>query len=75
MMRIDDKQKFEYLLNRGILPSSTNSEGFNSLHFAVKLNKLNYLSYMLEGDYNAFEAEGDSSQLHITLPIKTTEKN
>ena len=50
-MRLDDKSKFEYLLRRGILPSSTDKEGFNAIHYAIRMGKIEFLSYMLEGDY------------------------
>jgi hypothetical protein len=63
MMRIDDKTKFEYLLGRGILPSASDSDGFNALHYTVRLNKLEYLAFMLEGDYQAYEFEGDLNRL------------
>lgn len=51
MMRVDDKQKFEYLLNRGILPSTCDVNGLNSLHYAIRFDKLPYLAYMVEGEY------------------------
>jgi ankyrin repeat protein len=55
MMRVDDKSKFEYLLNRGILPSATDNEGYNAIHFAIRMEKIDFLSYLLEGDYSAHE--------------------
>ena len=59
MIRLDDKVKFEYLLKRGILPSAANSEGFNALHFAIRMKKIEHLAFMLEGDYHAFEMDVD----------------
>lgn len=55
MMRVEDKPKFEYLLNRGILPSTPDNEGCNALHFAIRMEKIEFLSYLLEGDYLAYE--------------------
>ena len=55
MIRIGDKDKFEYLLARGILPSITDLEGCNALHYAARIDRLEFLSYMLEGDYHAYE--------------------
>lgn len=59
MMRVEDKGKFEYLLNRGILPSAPDHEGCNAIHFAVRMEKIEYLSYLLEGDYSAHENLSD----------------
>ncbi len=59
MMRVDDKQKFEYLLNRGILPSALDNEGCNAIHFAIRMEKIEFLSYLLEGDYGAHENIND----------------
>jgi len=54
-MRLDDKKKFEYLLNRGLLPSSQDSDGSTVIHYAIRMEKLDFLSFLFEGDYLAFE--------------------
>ena len=64
-MRMEDSEKFQYLLARGVLPSATDSSGCNAIHYAIRMEKLNFLSYMLEGDFNAYERD-DQLKLHIT---------
>ena len=55
MIRIDDREKFEYLLNRGVLPSSLDLHDENVIHYIVKLEKISYLAYLFDGDYDACE--------------------
>jgi hypothetical protein len=55
MIRLDDKEKFEYLLSRGILPSSSDSNEENAIHYIVKLEKISYLAYLFDQDYDAYE--------------------
>lgn len=57
MIRLDDKAKFEYLLGRGISPAASDSEGCNALHYAIRMERMEFLSYMLEGDYYANELD------------------
>ena len=54
-MRINDIQNFEYILRRGVSPLKSNENDLNVLHMAIKLEKLEFLSYLLEGDYAACE--------------------
>ncbi len=59
MIRVDDKLKFEYLINRGLLPSLSDSSGCNALIYAIRMEKLEFVAFMLEGDYNAYDCPGD----------------
>jgi hypothetical protein len=53
-MRINDTEKFDYILKRGISPLASNQNELSALHFAIELEKLNFLSYLLEGDFEAY---------------------
>ena len=44
-------------------PLSTNSNDLNALHFAVQLERASFLSYLLEGDFDRFEATGFSDEM------------
>jgi hypothetical protein len=52
-MRVDDMKTFKYVLKRGVSPLAANENDMNTLHFAIILEKLNFISYLLEGDYDA----------------------
>lgn len=67
MIRVENRESFKYLLRRGILPSAQDTDGFNAIHFAVRGEKLDFLSYMFESDFNASEIENDlNSKLYKT---------
>jgi hypothetical protein len=51
MVRLEDKERLEYLLERQILPSSRNAEGKNVVSCCVKMQKLGPLTYLMEGHY------------------------
>ena len=55
MIRIEDKSNFEYLLRRGIKISVSDSRNNNSLHHSIKLEKPQFLSFMLEGSWDGFD--------------------
>ena len=40
MIRIEDKPKFEYLLNRGVLASNSDIDGSNALHYAIRMERI-----------------------------------
>jgi ankyrin repeat protein len=67
MIRVEDKSKFEYLLNRGLVPSTMDAEGCNGIHYAVRMGKLDFLSYLLEGDYSSHENGLDPTHFQFNL--------
>lgn len=81
MIRIEDKPKFEYLLNRSILASIPDLDGNNALHYAIRMERIEFISYLLEGEYHGFECLGDLnfitdlSKLQMTLNNITVNKS
>ena len=55
-MRFDDRDNFVYLLKRGIHVFHEDKNGNNAVHFAVLLEKVNYLSFMIEGTFDSYIA-------------------
>lgn len=45
---------FEYVLQRGVSPLTSNHNDHSSLHFAIEQEKLSHISYLLEGDFDSF---------------------
>lgn len=66
MMRINDKQKFEYLLGRGILASVVDQDGNNALHYAIKMERIEYISFLLEGEYHGYEVFDNNLNTDLT---------
>ena len=64
MMRIDDREKFEYILGRGVLPSASDEKGHNSLFYAVRMERLHYVSFLLEAEYHSLQRDHE-----VTLNI------
>ncbi len=54
LMRVDQQRSFEYVIRRGIPLTSADRNGNNVLHFAVSLERLDYLSYLLDGSYGSY---------------------
>lgn len=52
-MRFSDRESFAYLLKRGLSLMTNNSEGFNIVHLAVKIEKIEFLSYLMEGTFTS----------------------
>lgn len=52
-MRFDDKENFKYLIKRGISMLETDKNGHNCVHHAVIMEKIDFLSYLLEGSYQS----------------------
>ena len=73
MMRIGDKKRFEYLLNRGVYPSYSDHKGNSALIYAIRLENLEFISYLLEGEYQSQEIfcdpnyTADLTKLHTTF--------
>ncbi len=57
MIRLGDRDKFEYLLGRGIFPSCADQNEENAIHYIVKLEKISYLAYLFDQDYDAYELD------------------
>ena len=55
LIRINDHEMFQYILKRGVSPLASNENDMNALHFAVKLEKIEFLSYLLEGDIDSHQ--------------------
>lgn len=53
-MRIDFKDKFSYVLNRGIPVSSSDKNYNNLLHYAVSLERLDYLYFLFGGKFDNY---------------------
>ncbi|CDW82347.1 ankyrin repeat [Stylonychia lemnae] len=81
MIRVEDRQKFQYLLSRGIMPSFQDLDGNNALHYAIRMERIEFISYLLEGEYTSYESLGDPyfnqdlSKLHVTLNNLTVNKS
>lgn len=71
MARMEDKEKFEYLLGRGILPSTSDQHGNNSLLKLVQMDRIEFLAFLLEGDYNAYLDDNDIP-IEVPNPGETT---
>lgn len=54
LMRIDLKSSFEYVLSRGIPISLSDRNNNNLLHYAVSLERCDYVSFLLEGNYQNY---------------------
>jgi ankyrin repeat protein len=63
MMRIGDKQRFEYLLNRGVYASCTDKDGNSAIHYCIKMEKIEFLSYLFEGEYHSYDHLNDENLL------------
>jgi len=67
MMRLDDIEKFIYMLKRGILPSSADSDGNTAIHYAVRLDRLDCLRLML-GE----SVEGSDPTAFLNMTTRST---
>ena len=63
VMRIKDRENFEYVLRRGVSPLAANQNDFNGLHFAIKLERLEFLAFLFEGDYDASQNLGMEKEI------------
>lgn len=72
MIRIGDKKRFEYLLNRGVYPSFTDTNGNSALHYCIRLENIDFLSYLLEGEYLTFNNINDENCITDLTKLHTT---
>ena len=54
---------FEYILKRGVSPLASNENDMNALHFAIKLEQIEFVSYLLEVDFNRYQVVGIESDI------------
>lgn len=66
MMRIDDLEKFQYLLGRGVLASACDNDGFNAIHYAVRMGKIQYLRFLFEGAESYTDTEFGEFNIELT---------
>ena len=60
-------------MQRGLKPSVTDEAGASALQYSVRMERIEYLSYMLEGDFNAYLSEEFSMpMLNISSMSKRT---
>lgn len=52
-IRFEDRENFKYLLLRGISVLSADSDGNNVIHYAIKLEKLEFISFLMEGKFES----------------------
>ena len=54
LIRIKHFENFKYVLERGVKPSTSNSDGMNAIHLAVEMERYAFLSFMFLGDFSSF---------------------
>jgi len=52
-MRINRKKEFQYVLKRKIPITAADKNNYNVIHYCVSFEKMDYLSYLIEGDMDA----------------------
>ena len=52
-MRFDDQENFKYLLMRKISVNNYDQNGNNSIHYAILLEKIEFLSFLMEGKFES----------------------
>lgn len=52
-MRFGDQEAFMYLIRRGLSLQQTDKEGLSVVHLAVKMEKIEFLAYMMEGEFSS----------------------
>lgn len=61
-MRIDDSKTFKYVLKRQVSPLSANLNDQNAVHFACLFDKIHFLSYLFEADFEAYHEEDEEER-------------
>jgi len=49
-MKCKNFKVFKQLLHKGVSPLCTNCDGMTAVHYAIELERMEYLSYLFEGD-------------------------
>lgn len=52
-MKCKNLKVFKQLLNKGVSPLCTNSDGMTAVHYAIELERFEYLVYLFEGEMRA----------------------
>ena len=69
---MNDVNLLRYILNRGVSPLSSDSNGENAIHYAINLERLSLLKLFLEGDLhdNLVEFDKRADSLHDKIESK-----
>lgn len=59
-MKCKNFKVFKQLLNKGVSPLCANQDGMTAVHYAIELDRFEYLTYLFEGDPKV-KPEGDTS--------------
>ena len=49
-MKCKNFKVFKQLLNKGVSPLCSNQDGMTAIHYAIELDRFEYLSYLFEGE-------------------------
>lgn len=52
-LRFEEKENFKYLLYRGISVILSDKKGNNVLHFAIMLEKIEFITFLVEGQWKS----------------------
>ena len=55
-MKCKNFKVFKQLLIKGVSPMCMNADGMTAVHYAVEMGRLEYLTYLFEGDSQATES-------------------
>lgn len=55
-MKCKNFKVFKQLLIKGVSPMCMNADGMTAVHYAVEMGRLEYLTYLFEGDTQAIES-------------------
>jgi ankyrin repeat protein len=79
-MKCKNFKVFKQLLNKGVSPLCMNSDGMTAIHYAIELERFEYLAYLFEGDsrtdYNDYSLIMDDSVQSLSPErIRSTQAN
>ena len=50
-MKCKNFKVFKQLLKKGVSPLCTNVDGMTAIHYAIDLERFEYLAYLFQGDF------------------------
>lgn len=53
-MKCKNFKVFKQLLHKGVSPLCTNCDGMTAVHYAIELERFEFLVYLFEGDSSSF---------------------